>query len=171
MTTPAESSRPTPRAMAGFGSTTIGFCRLPTVSLSSRGQSFRFTGVNIRGLVHYGDKRTLEHSEPGHQEEAESRPHLTWGACGAASSWQACTPMPTRPSPACESCGEDGPPALCGPLRSSPALPTSTPMCLFRIPGDEGFYGRYRRKLERRICFQPISSAAGYHQHYLPLRA
>ena len=34
-----------------------------------QGRSFPFIGVNIRGLVHYGDTSTLQHSTQGHRQE------------------------------------------------------------------------------------------------------
>ena len=32
-------------------------------------QPFRFVGVNVRGLVHYGDRQTLEHADEGQRQE------------------------------------------------------------------------------------------------------
>jgi hypothetical protein len=63
---PLRFTRPT----AGAGGLTAGtFVRVAGDEFVEGGQRLRFIGVNIRGLVHYGDGRTLEHTNDGHRGE------------------------------------------------------------------------------------------------------
>jgi len=45
------------------------FVRVQGTEFVLQGQTFRFIGVNLRGLIHYGDRNTLSHSEEADRME------------------------------------------------------------------------------------------------------
>jgi len=51
------------------------FVRVHNDEFVENGHTLRFVGVNIRGLVHYGDRATLPHSTPGHRIEQLQAAH------------------------------------------------------------------------------------------------
>lgn len=69
-TAPAERPRSTPRAPGARDVREIrDFVRVQGSELMAGGRPLRFIGVNIRGLVHYGDGRTLPYATRDHARE------------------------------------------------------------------------------------------------------
>lgn len=129
------------------------------------GQSFSFVGVNIRGLVHYGDRQTLEHSTPAHREEQLQAayqmgarvvrvflPSMHAPADVTIDRLRQVTTLVRERFPG---------------LYLLPAFANLYADVPFRIPGDEGFYGRIDPNWHGDLLGSGFFGG-GYSQNYVP---
>lgn len=130
-----------------------------------RGQTFPFIGVNIRGLVHYGDRRTLQHSTEGHRLE-QLRAAYEMGARVARvflpSMHADAAATVDRLHQVIKLVSDNFPGFYLLPCFAN--LYADVP---FRIPGDDGFYGRIDPHWNGDLLSGDFFHA-GYEQNFLP---
>lgn len=165
---PAPTARPrsTPTAPARRGVRGLGgFVRVQGDDFVVDGRVLRFVGVNIRGLVHYGDPRTLPHAT-----RDDAREQIRAARAMGARVIRVFLPSVHADTPATierlrATIGllkEEAPdayllPALCNFYRDVE----------FRIPGDDGFYGRIDPNFPGDLLTAAFFQG-GYRANYLP---
>ncbi|MEZ4866958.1 MAG: peptidoglycan DD-metalloendopeptidase family protein [Caldilineaceae bacterium] len=125
---------------------------------------FRFIGVNIRGLVHYGDAQTLQWTTIGHRRD-QLRAAYEMGARVVrlflpsmhASAAATITRLQETVALTTEFPG----------LYLLPALSNLYADVPFRIPGDENFYAKIDPHFPADLLKADFFTG-GYQQHYLP---
>lgn len=125
---------------------------------------FRFIGVNIRGLVHYGDPLTLAHATDAHRRE-----QLTAAYDMGARVVRCFLPnMHATPAQTIDRLAQVL--ALLAEfpgLYLLPALANLYADVPFRVPGDEGFYAKIDPNFPADLLTADFFTG-GYRQHYLP---
>ena len=129
------------------------------------GRLFRFVGVNIRGLVHYGDPSTLQHAQKGHQQEQLQAAY----DMGARVVRVFLSSMHVSAEATIERLREvldlihDRYPGL----YILPAFANLYADVPFRIPGDEQFYAKVDPNFPADLLSAPFFEG-GYPQNYMP---
>ena len=160
---PLRLARPTAGAR-GLAANT--FVRVAGDEFVEGNQRLRFVGVNIRGIVHYGDGRTLEHTNDGHRGEQ----------LRAARDMGARVVRVFLPS-----VNADIDATLAGLRRVIEIMRAETPelyllpaLCNlyadvpFRVPGDDGFYPRVDPNFHTDLLNSAFFTG-GYRVNYLNL--
>ncbi|MCH5378218.1 MAG: hypothetical protein JJ992_30040, partial [Planctomycetes bacterium] len=142
-----------------------GFVRTQGTEFVLRDQALRFVGVNVRGLVHYGDGSTLPHTTHEHQRE-QIRAARDMGARVLR------VFLPNANLPAQETVErlrtvialikEEAP-----DLYLLPALSNLYSDVPFRVPGDDGFYQRVDPNFPIDLL-NPDFFGGGYRSNYVP---
>jgi murein DD-endopeptidase MepM/ murein hydrolase activator NlpD len=141
------------------------FVRVHGTEFVAGGLPVRFIGLNIRGLVHYGDGRTLPATSDGHRrEQVRAARDLGARVLRVFLPSEHATPQQAaeRLASLIALVKEEAPgiyllPALANLYRDVP----------FRVPGDDGFYER----LDPNFGGELLNAAfftGGYRQNYLP---
>lgn len=140
------------------------FVRVHGSEFAVNRRPFRFIGVNIRGLVHYGDRRTLEHATEAHRREQLAAAY----DMGARVVRVFLPSMHATSDQTVERLGQVLAVAAEFPgLYLLPALTNLYADVPFRVPGDDGFYA----KIDPNFPADLLNAAfftGGYRQHYLP---
>lgn len=159
-----RSPLPVPQAMARSAQK-HDFVQVAGQDFVEQGQTFPFIGVNIRGLVHYGDKRTLSHSSDGHRNE-QLQAAYDMGARVVR------VFLPTMHADAATTIERfhqtvklvsDSFPGL----YLLPCFANLYADVPFRIPGDEGFYGRIDDNWNGDLLSGDFFHG-GFEKNYLP---
>ncbi|MEZ4736796.1 MAG: NBR1-Ig-like domain-containing protein [Caldilineaceae bacterium] len=125
---------------------------------------FRFIGVNIRGLVHYGDRQTLQHATEAHRRE-----QLAAAYDMGARVVRVFLPS-MHASPAQTIARLDQVLTLMADfpgLYLLPALSNLYADVPFRIPGDEGFYAKVDPNFHADLLKADFFTG-GYRRNFLP---
>ena len=141
------------------------FVRVYGDEFVTQGRTFRFIGVNARGLVHYGDASTLQYSQAGQQAE-QLQAAYDMGArvvrIFLPSIHAPVDPTIDRLRALVQLVHERFP-----GLYILPAFANLYADVPFRIPGDEGFYGRVDPSFSTDLL-TPAFFTGGFQQHFLP---
>ncbi len=129
------------------------------------GRLFRFIGVNIRGLVHYGDPSTLQHAQKSHQQE-QLQAAFDMGARVVRvflSSMHVSAEATVERLREVIDLIHDRYPGL----YLLPAFANLYADVPFRIPGDEPFYAKVDPNFPADLLSAPFFES-GYPRNYLP---
>ncbi|MFN2202508.1 MAG: peptidoglycan DD-metalloendopeptidase family protein [Caldilineaceae bacterium] len=142
-----------------------GFVRTQGSEFVAGGQALRFIGVNVRGLVHYGDGTTLPHTTLEHRRE-QIRAARDIGArvIRVFLPNVKISPLETveRLRDLIVLLKEEAPGVYLLPSLSN--LYSDVP---FRVPGDDGFYARVDPNFPIDLLNADFFEG-GYQSHYLP---
>lgn len=140
------------------------FVRVHDREFAVNRRPFRFIGVNIRGLVHYGDRRTLEHATEAHRREQlaaayemGARVVRVFLPSMHATAGQTVERLSQVLALAAEFPG----------LYLLPALTNLYADVPFRVAGDERFYAKIDPHFPADLLNADFFTG-GYRQHYLP---
>jgi len=127
-------------------------------------RAFRFIGVNVRGLVHYGDRRTLEHASEGHRREQLAAAY----DMGARVVRVFLPSMHASPAQTIDRLAQVLALAADFPgLYILPALSNLYADVPFRVAGDEGFYAKVDPNFHADLLKADFFTG-GYQQNFLP---